>query len=170
MEYGLNAQLEVSVKFMSQLTSMGETSSGGLLTITRTRSTVNFMVRGMNVCIFKKRAEAVCRISLPEEYRLTIPLDRIRDYLSSAAARDATYMNLGDIKFLPKLGLRHEMRKEKKKGAKDGEMVSAVRKGEGEGVEANGGSEEEIHRESGGVHSGASEEGGRSEAEKTTDD
>jgi hypothetical protein len=95
----------------------------GFLSISKVGNVVHLGLKGVSINVFKADNNNQCRIDLPAEYLVSVPIDSIREYLAVSEDDDNHMVQLGDIIFKPRLKMKEKAAKRQRRQAQVEQVV-----------------------------------------------
>jgi hypothetical protein len=117
MDSLIQTPLMVRKAVLDVINTLACTEEPGFLSISKVGNVVHLGLKGMSLNIFKADSSAHCRIDLPTEYLVSVPIDSIREYLAVSEDGDDHMVQLGDIIFKPRLKMKEKAAKLQRKQA-----------------------------------------------------
>jgi hypothetical protein len=115
MDSLIQTPLMVRKAVLDVINTLASTDEPGFLSISKVGNVVHLGLKGVSLNIFKADSSGQCRIDLPTEYLVSVPIDSIREYLAVSEDDDDYMVHLGDIIFKPRLKMKEKAAKKQRR-------------------------------------------------------
>lgn len=115
MDSLIQTPLMVRKAVLDVVNTLAHTDEPGFLSISKIGNVVHLGLKGVSLNIFKADSSEQCRIDLPPEYLVSVPINSIREYLAVSEDDDDHMVQLGDITFKPRLKMKEKAAKKQRR-------------------------------------------------------